>query len=330
MSSTLYPPISFLANPRTLGQAMPLNPIVAMIPDGQIIYFVEVETDYSGRNARLSNHLGSATQMEFIVNQTAFENKTLLTILTKALLGGYFNPASIGGVGVPYKSYPYQHPYFSGMYAKDIIECVPFQPENSSPGQVWGNYNLCKITVSFESLNYPVSAPSSINDDYNPNWIEWKWEASSNRISIPLLWYKFTTGGFIGTPSSYGAWIVAPYANISATIYMCSHSNVMGIAAGPLALQPFVAQFLGQVNSAPFGGCPVQTLLFDSMEINRYTDWLGQRLYNVRLNFIFNYYGWNTAPDPSGAWNKVVFAVGGALPFPTTSIKAIVQSLNPF
>jgi len=322
MPSTFTLPASWtLGAARTLGDAMTL---VMAVPAGKTIYFNELQPETSMRNARLSDHVGSAAQMSFIVNQEALEDTTLRIILTKSILGGYCTLNSK-------KNAPYKHPYLPGMFAKDIIECVPFETQDATTAQAWGNYNLCKITISFESLNYPVNETNNLTlAPYNTNWVEYKWTSSSNRVSIPTGWYRFTTGAFSPLPSSYGTWLVAPYTNLQMTIYQCTRAMVFGLGADAYNLKIYGSQFVGLCNQSAFAGLAAESLLLDSIEVNPFQDWLGDKYYNVRLNWIYNEKTWNKAPDPGGSWESIKYVLGAGKPFETFLAAAFIQTLNPF
>ncbi len=312
--STFVPPVSWVASPRYLEDAMTVVPGTP----SRTIWFQEVEPDISIRNARLSQQVGSAAQMSFWVNQNAIENAGLCAQLTKSILGGYTAATNK-------KRTPFKHPFFPGMWAKDIIECVSVSTQTSTNGQYWGNYNVCKITVSFESLNFPVDI--SGYTVYNPNWMEIKVKSGSNRVSIPVGWYEFDGGGWDGFPASFGMWSVQPYTQIEMNIYQCTQNQVFGATAQ--SIKPLGSTFVGQVNNSEFGTCGIGTLLLDSIEANPWSDWLGNRLYNVRLNLIYNDWGWNYAPAADGSINKLKYVVGGGLPFPQFTLTGLINGLNP-
>ena len=310
-------PNSWFTNGTQLQNAVtPVYPI----PSGKTIWFCELGDKLSTRNARLSNHVGSAAQMSFAVNQDALEDPTLREILLKSLLGGYCATTNK-------KVKPWQHPFLPGLYAKDIVECVSLEQNPSSPQKVWSNYNLCKLTLSFESLNYPVDQAYSISGAYNPNWIEWRGKAGSNRVSIPTGWYEFNSGAYDGYPATFGAWTTAPYTQIECTIYCVKRSLFMGSDA--LNQIPLGASNVGLVNQLPFVGKPAESLLLDSIEYQPYTDYLGNQLFNVRLNLIYNEWTWNKQPDPSGSVEGIEYVVGGSKPFNTFLLGAYITSLNP-
>ncbi len=314
-------PISWRGgNGRYLEQACTQTAI--SIPS-RTIYFEEISPEVSLRDARLSQQVGSAAVMSFAVNQDALESNINREIFTKAILGGYATTNNK-------KNIPYKHPYLPGLYAKDIISYTPLETQTSTAGQVTSNYNLCKVTISFESFNYPVDKTTSAGgDDYNPNWIEFKYESGSNKQSIPTGWYEYGGMGlFAGVPATFGMWKNQPYTNFSMTIYQCNRGQVFGI--NPLSVKPVLATFIGYVNNVLFASCFAETILFDSMAINPWTDWLGNQLYNVRLNFIYNENGWNNALDPSGTVTPIQYVIGGLGPFEATGFKTLIQSLNPF
>lgn len=306
--------------PRLLQQAKtPVYPI----PNGKKIYFTEMCDSVSTRQSRVSNNVNSASLMTFAVNQEIFEDEILIEIFTKTILGGYCLTTNK-------KETPYAHPYFTGMFAKDFVEVIPMEYVTTEDDLNYATYNFCKVTINFESLEYPVDQdyPLAGSDVYNPNFIRLVNTNSSNRISTPIGWYKFIDGAYSGYPATFGSWFVQPYTNLEMTIYHCTHDQVYGVG-NTFHLIPKWNDLIGQVNLNPFGGCAAGKLLFDTAMVQPWTDYLGNKMYNVRLYFIYNNWGWNKSIDPGGNISSVAYVVGGSRPFSSFLMQSLVNSLNP-
>lgn len=315
--SVFVPPTSWTLDNATL-LASAVTPI-ASIPAGKKIYFTEIAPEVSLRNARLSQQVNSAAHMAFAVNQDVFEDNTLCEIFTKSVLGGY---SALNNK----KNKPMKHPFFKGLWAKDIISVTSMEAQDNTTNQYWQNYNLCRVDISFESLSYPVDQANGTGMfPYNPNWIEFKYTSGSNRVSTPVGWYRFE-GGIL--PATFGTWKTQPYTNIQMTIYQCKRNPLFNVG-DPTGIKPLYASNVGQVNANAWGDCAAETLLLDSGEVQPWQDWLGNKLYNVRLNLIYNEWGWNKTLTAAGNIERIVYFVGGGPPFVSFPFSALVNSLNP-
>lgn len=306
-------------NPRYLQDAV--TPCIA-IPGGKIILFSELQNEGASpslRQGRLSTNNNSATVMSFVVNQEVFEDPLLLEIFTKSLLGGY-SPT------LAKKVTPWKHPYLN-MYAKDIVELTPFEFVNTPANQVWMEYNLCKVTINFETLPYGMGYARNIGDDYNRNFCSIVLQGSSQRVSIPTGFYVYADGVF--EPAAFGAWSSQPTGAVQFTLYNCPRSAVFGLGANAFAVKPFWSSFHGQVNQNLFAGCPAQTLLFDSSQTQVYRDWLNTELYNVKLNFLYNEWTWNATMSMTGVVRPLRFVLGASQPFSTFLVSSMINLINP-
>jgi len=321
-------PLSFQSVPKEL--QMSVDPIYA-IPDGKKIYFTELIDDdgcKSTRDFRLSNNVNSAAIMSYVVNEEVFENETLTEIFTKSVLGGYSATTNK-------KHKPMKHPYLGnknpnteGLYAKDFISVTPFEFVDTDTAKTWMNFNLCKVTINFETLEYPVNQLYS-QSGYNPNFIRKVATSASNRISTPTGWYRFIApSDYAGFPATFGSWFTQPNTAIELTIYHVTHAQLFG-GGNDFNLIPTFAQFIGNVNVAPFANIPAQKLLLDSSQYQPYYDWLGNRLFNVRLFLLFNEWGWNKSITPGGSIDPIGFIGSNTGPFPTFAMSSVINGLNP-
>lgn len=307
-------------NPRYLQDA--LTPCIA-IPGGKVILFSEIQNEgasLSSRQGRLSTNGNSAAVMSFVVNQEVFEDPLLLEIFTKSVIGGY--SPTLGK-----KVTPYKHPYLN-MYAKDIVELNPFEFVTTPANQVWMTYNLCKVTINFETLPYGMGYARNVGDDYNRNFCKIVLQGSSQRVSIPTGFYVFSDG-VLPVPCAFGAWFSQPTGAIEFQFYSCPRSAVFGGAANAFAMKPFWSANHGKVNQFPVGGCAAQTLLFDSSQTQVYRDCLNTELYNVKLNFLYNEWTWNKTIDMAGAIRPMRFVLGVAQPFDNFLMAQMLALINP-
>lgn len=309
--------------------------LVAPVPDGKKIYFHEFTPDTSSRNVRFSRGVDSAAVMEFLINTDALTDPTLMPILTKSIIGGYWQPDGK-------KHAPFQHPFYNagedtsgGMYAKDIVQCVDMGSAESN-GLI-GDYNVSKLSISFETNPYWVDLDyNPISDDFNPNWLIFENRATNNRVSTPIGLYRFkdeapvpsvyrklpcVTGNFFTQPMDY---LQIRFLEVPDTFLY--------------TLGGFLVQFsssFGLVNDDEFGGCPTDTLLLDGIETRTYSDWLGNLMHEVTCSIMYNGDGWNNVRNPSGQPNPVeYFAADPSTgsrrqPFLETSFKVFFDQLNP-
>ena len=79
------------------------------------------------------------------------------------------------------------------------------------------------------------------------------------------------------------------------------------------------------------GGCGAEKLLLDSGAHELWFNVLGQPMYNVRLNIIYNENGFNSQIDPGGSVTPIRFTRGGAgsKPFQTFAMSQLMNLLNP-
>lgn len=321
---TFIIPQSWQQKLRTLSD---LKTPISPIPAGKQIYVYEMTDDVATRAVRLSNNVNSASVMSFAVNQEVFQDEVLYEIFTKTILGGY-SPL------IGKKVTPLRHPYLgldkAGLFAKDIVEITSFEYLGNDADKVWANYNLAKVTINFETLDYPVGVPYSPADNFNTNFIKINIQSSSSRVSTPVGWYKFTAGDFINLPALFGSWYTQPLSNIQMTIYHCTRDMLYGVGADATNFKQFYTAYHGYVNSVNFGGWTAGQLLFDTAEIQPYRDYLGTELFNVRLNFVGNQWGFNKSISPGGSIDPIGYVVGGTAPFTSFPFKSFVSLLNPF
>lgn len=315
-------PITWSSNPKRLPN--PCSPI----PNSKEIFLTEVqgENGLSTRDARLSNYVSSQAIMTYATNQDAFEDTTLLPILTKTILGGYMNETQFPNVK---KIAPMRHPYLIGMRAKDIVNIVPREPIDVPDDNNWLKYNICTFAVNFESLDYPVTQSYSPGSDYNPNFIKWDLNSSSTKISISTGWYEFVgPSSFSGKPALMGMYLNQPLSHITATFYHVRRDQLFGAGNDLAILSPVYAN-IGQVNNAAFGGCQAEKIMIDSAEFQPWRDWCGDLYYNFRLNMIFSGWGWNNAPSPSGSIDPFRYVITGSRAWETFGLKSLFTLLNP-
>lgn len=308
--------------------------LVAPVPSGKKIYFNEYTPDTSSRNVRFSRGVDSAAIMEFLVNTDSLTDPTLMPILTKSIIGGYWR-----GDGL--KHTPFQHPFFNagvnagGMYAKDIVQVVDMGSSESN--QLYGTYNVSKLTVSFETNPYWVDLEyNPVTDDYNPNWLVFENRATNNRISTAIGLYRFQDAAPVPSiyrkkPCMTGNFFTQPTDYINLKFLEVPDSFLYTIDG-------FLIQFadsFGLVNDDTFGNCPAGTLLLDGIETFTYSDWVGNLMHTVSGVLMYNGDNWNNVRNPSGPPNPVeYFAADPSTgsrrkPFLDTSFKVFFNQLNP-
>lgn len=308
--------------------------LVAPVPSGKMIYFNEYTPDTSSRNVRFSRGVDSAAVMEFLVNTDALVDPTLMPILTKSIIGGYWR-----GDGL--KHTPFPHPFYNagdsagGMYAKDIVQVIDMGSAESN--KLYGNYNVSKITISFETNPYWVDLEyNPVSADYNPNWLIFENRATNNRVSTPIGLYRFQDAAPVPSvyrklPCMTGNFFTQPMDYLQLKFLEVPDSFLYTIDG---FLIQFASSF-GLVNDAEFGNCPQDTLLLDGIETYTYSDWLGNLMHTVTCSILYNGDGWNNVRNPSGQPNPVeYFAADPGTgsrrgPFLETSFKVLFDQMNP-
>lgn len=315
-------PISWLGKPHPLKN--PCSPV----PDGQEIFLTELqgEKGMSTRDGRISNFTNSQFTKTYITNQECFEDDILCAILTKTILGGYL-PESVFP-DVP-KIVPMAYSPNGGIFAfaKDIGNIFPFQPNKVIDGESELTYTLCRLTVGFETLPYPVDLDFSADGDYNPNFMLWEESSTSTKVSISTGWYSFQAGVFNAKPAMLGMYLNAPLTYHTVTIFHVRDTELFGLdTTNKLNI---VSPNFGKVNAAPFAGMSAEKLMLDSAEFQIWKDWLDQTYYNVRLHLVYNDWGWNKLPTPNGTVETVGYVLTGSKPWPTFDMRSMFLNLNP-
>lgn len=280
------------ANSRTLAEIVnqPTNQVINSVAAGAIL-LNEVGADFLPRNGRLSSNVNSAAIMTFATSANTLKNASLRRVLGIGLLGGYDYLTK--------KKYtPYQHPYFPGMFAKDIVDVQFISPDAPTQFDTTYNASVAIITVSFETLPYWVGVTTSANDDYNMNYCSWRVKATNQKVTNPTGYYAFSDK----VPALFGTYKNMPTQWIELTMYQVPAANLWigGVdTVIPRSLIASGGQWIGWVNDAAFAGVLAKRLLLDSMETSEmYHHWLGYELYNVKFNLIYNDWGWNNQPRP--------------------------------
>lgn len=295
-----------------------------MIPGEKVIYWNEVTPDISARNLRLSRDVGSAATMEFYTNTDAITDSTLMTILTRSILGGWDTVTS-------QKLIPFKHPFFPSLHAKDIVNQQDMG--NSETLGLYGSYSVTKLTVSFESLPYGVDLDyNPDSDDYNPNWLVTPFKGTNNRIGLPIGLYRYTAAApvpFDSKPCMLGNYFVQAM-NYFTVKFMEVPASLL-IEEG---LMPTVSGF-GLVNDRDFAGCDAGTLLIDNVDSDQYSDWTGNFMYIVNAYIIYNGDGWNTQRTPAGTVADIEYIVPDPAtgtrkrPFRSFDFRTFFDNLNP-
>ncbi len=302
-----------------------ITPITAFT-GGTTAYLTEVTADVSTRNSRLSNNTTSAAVMSFWTDNSIFTNQHNMEVFTKSILGGY---SELNTTINNRKSASMQHPLFNGMFAKDILEIIPVAPTESESTQYnYGNYDVAKVTISFESLQYsPGAIEYSPDAPYNPNWMQIEQpKASCQRISTPVGWYQINSGPFTSFPALSGRFLVQPTNYLEVTFYQVPNSFIFDDG---FSLANGYLNMFGKVNSAAFAGIDQYKLLFDGMALQTWYDWAGNYQHNVKCIFLINDWKWTSGPDPAGNIQPIVFVGGTSLPFETFDINSLFEGLNP-
>ncbi len=311
---------------------------VASIPDGKVIFLTENTPDVGTSNARLSRDVGSAAVLQFWTATDATRDPQLMPILTKSILGGWWEPDRT-------KKPPMLHPWYNagstdmiatpwkGMVAKDIVQVQDFGFVPSGPLAKFGNFAVSLLTVSFESLPYETRKPYSPDDDTNPNWIVKEQENSNNRVQIPFGLYRFKDDNpqFPKLPVIVGNFLVQPMAYITIDIHEVPYEFIYPLDGW----NPAESDKYGLVNDDTFMGYDAGTLLLDNAKELRYSDWWRSNMYMLRIYCIWNGWGWQKSPSPAGDLGEVEFIVPSSLtgirkkPFLTTSFPTFFDRFNP-
>lgn len=292
---------------------------VAAFPAGKVVSWNEVTDDRSTRDARLSRGVNSAATMAFMTESTTFTDPSVNKIAVKTILGGY---SDLNGK----KNTPLVHPYFTGMYAKDIISVKEMSIIDplAGPKPQYAKYNVAQVVVSYESVNYPFT--QSIYD-YNPNWIEVRTRASNMRVATSLGFYIYQSGAYANFPAQLGTFMTQPQSFIELTIHECSYNSIFGAGGN---LKPLFGEFCGLINNSAFASNPAESLLLDSVEILPYRDPFGLQIFDVKMSLIYNAWTWNKQPDLANILRTVVYAgATGVKPFTTFFLTTLINQLNP-
>lgn len=311
---------------RNLSDCMP---VVGSIPAGVApmgnIFWNEWK---DGRNERWSMNTTSAATMRFATNSDALRDPIRRRILHDSLLGGYSK--SDGK-----KHQPYEHPFAKGLYAKDVVSIESMaankqpKPTGNEATSQYLRHSVDVLTVSFESLPYPVKRAYSPSDLFNPNFIETEVRPASTRIQSPLGWNVISTGPYSEWAAMLGNFTTMPTSVIVMTIHQVLRSWVY--PANSLSLYPFFQPFFGMVNQSALASWGAEKLLLDSAEIREYHNMLGEPLCDIRLIFQANDWGWNKTLDPGASVQSMrLLSTGSGLkPFPTFGLGTVLSALNP-
>lgn len=353
-------PTSWERHTRTLDQ-FDIDPLAkaALASYSIPIPFNEVYDVESTRSARLSTLTGSAATMQFDMREddwigASFSpgqgpqvDNAIQQLIYRSIVGGYMP-------GMNKKLRPMRHPFFAGMYAKDIIGFAHRGPENN-PNNKLCKYHTVRFMVNFEARNYPVAKNYAPDADRNPNWTEISFRSTTNRVTIGVGNFKLLGSAptrFLDLATMNGLWIPQIQTYIVCTIYEVPESalrlnNYLGVPTVD-TLWPsvigggLVLPWLGRVNANDFAGCPSQSLYFDSIEWspNSPDPW-GNMSGTVRLNLLINgfkkadgsEYGWNLGPDPTGELFHIYYSGVGPFvntpPFGSQVFTTLFQLLNP-
>lgn len=292
---------------------------------GQQIYFNECTDDIAPRDGRYSRGTGSAAMMSFYTQTRTLTDHDWRRVFFKTILGGWdeFN----GGR----KYMPLRHPYAVGLYAKDIVAEKFVSIDEPGSLDVLAKYNVGMVTISFESVPYGVGERVN-GPNWNANWMEITTRATNARVSVPVGYYKFTTGLYSNPPARpaiSGNFLVQPQNYISLIVQEVPRRLLFGANAFDLKPVAAISNSFGKINSQAFAGYSAGTLLFDSLEAQSYTDYIGNQLYQCKLNFVANEWGWNRQPDPNGDLQSIGFYIGGAQPFTNFNIVNVINTINP-
>lgn len=291
-----------------------------MIARGSVPYnmlWTEVVDEGSQPFSEASANQCSAASMTFATPWSNYLNYG--TDIYLSILGGW---DEANGKMAP----PFEWPFESrnaGMFATYASVRSRFL-DNSiswSAGQP-APYRIAEYKITFQALPYNVNADQD-GLTYNPNWIEFKTQATNEAFQSPAGHYVFTgttataiNGTFIPYSSSY----------LEVVCHRLPASQVLNGGAGMCAVQPFI----GSINSAAIFGCDAKTLLFDSLTIAPFGDWQGNNIYDVHLFFNFRENPWDQALKNDGTWGAIVTNNGGNAPLDTFDFAVdIFQTLIP-
>ncbi len=339
-----------------VGYDLPDSMVVAgstqVLPGTSIIWFGKTSPDEDPSDQRISSDQDSGAVMTWVTDWQNVINPATYATIVGTLLGGWNGTK---------KCFPLAHPYLGGLYAKDIISvrsiCLDYEaaggaePRQALKQQWTGKYRVAEITVSYETFPYKVgqTAPPGSTPEgapapvplYNPNWIEFRGRAASNRETAPLGVYVYD-----GTPvpAMTGTYALQGMQYLTIRVHRVPehHLFVGSPPTTPIVPYPKGSNIAGYVNAGVFLGYPDQSLFFDSMEYAGYgTGGDNSQTYIVDLHFI----AWFTGKIGSdlgglGAWNKKLSLTGdsyievhntnGDPPFPKSDFYAnLLNIINP-
>lgn len=327
--------------------------LASPLPGNSKILFVEDVDNMPTNDARFSKNQDSAAQMAFWVNEEAISDVDLMTILTKTILGGWYEGNQ--DLGIKSKKLPgMMHPFYPGLTAADIVSIKPYglmRNQNTDGGgdtaQVM-QYRVYRLLINFESECFSQRTQYNSNAKYNPNWLAFHAEATNQRISAPLGFYAYQdwpANGSNFVPALYGLYISQPLSYITIDIHQCPANLVFssiddtgGLAPGTTGGSVWCQAREGMINSEGEGqqdiwflGYPPHSLLLDSTSYEETNGWWlsdDQKVFTVHLHMIYNglsgpdpktgekMYGWDLAVAPDLKIRKVasVNPLGGGAP----------------
>ena len=282
---------------------------------------------------RISADQNSASHLSYYTQMECLTDATVNPIFLRSILGGYDPISNI-------KYAPLAHPYLFNQWAKDITEVSvlsPYERRSSGfAGTPFEEYNLAKVTVSYETLAYNPCHPDSTH-------LGW----TSNKISLTNSRLTQLSGGYImdngtanGLPWKLGNQLIRPEIRFAVTYWRVPSQWFTSTVRNTLiGLQ-------GKVNVALFQGLfAAGTCLFDSFTTS--PPWRdfgvdGANKGFLNLNITCNYIvvvwqdgaGWNNQPretDPTHTWPVVCTSISGlhTPPFATADFEQFNALLCP-
>lgn len=278
------------------------------------IPWIEMTNDISMNKIHLAAEQGDSAEMYFLTDFHSLNTKSAMLTLYVSVLGGY-NPASGAMVA------PFAHPQFSFMYATDI-EMTPIHYDGTQAnvsGQPAG-YRFVACRVSFQTLPYYVINSPTPNPPI-PLWCEVLAYANNDRVNAPAGYLVYSNPGGV-----YDG-VTVPTGNIytSGTTYvqLIYHRIPMQKANSSTEyIESVIAQQGAFTNSDTFIGCPPETLLIDSVEQDPYSDILGNKVIDVKVNLLFRptlgsgFITWNKLRAANGSNYDVRLGSGGGKQYP--------------
>ena len=313
---------------------------------------VQNESPAGMQLSRLQNSQATVTYMTpaqtfYVASGTNGANRGKLYT---TILGGYWQDGSGSGVAGLRHQPPLRHPYVPGMWATEITD-VTFKKyqdevtdtENGLHGS-FAAYEVAFVTILYQTLPFSINRDVSGGSKFNPNWISIENHASNTYVNAAIGGYRWAEGPWVNLPTFTGLYIRKPEGRYQVTIHNVIQDLIFTGSGAPWdslllrtpdvtltgSSKTVVGSPAGFCNSGAFMGCQAETLLLDSVDLLPVGDLGGaSRYYDVRLQLLYNGWGWNRMLDPFNRLYKIKSYGGGMPPYSTIDFDKMFDNFNP-